>query len=158
MGLAMMAPAQRHGELITNLAAQRAVLGEAQMVGVGRPAPTNQASLFTHELDMLLVTKAAWLRMGLLSMPSAAAAPARLRGCCASLEGDLRGTERVGGDGWPLPSSSVASFGLESIFDLPRVDFSQAVLGAKDPVCPDGGVIRRGDYLELVQKLLAQRG
>jgi hypothetical protein len=45
--------------------------------------------------------------------------------------------------------------GLESIFDLPRVDFSQAVLGAKDPVCPDGGVIRRGDYLELVQKLLA---
>jgi hypothetical protein len=22
-------------------------------------------------------------------------------------------------------------------------------------VCPDGGVIRRGDYLELVQKLLA---
>ena len=64
MGLAMMAPAQRHGELVTDLAAERAVLGEAQMVGVGRPAPTNQASLFSHELDMLLVTKAAWLRMG----------------------------------------------------------------------------------------------
>ena len=64
MGLAMMAPAQRHGELITDLAAERAVLGEAQMMGVCRPAPTNQASLFGHELDVLLVAKAAWLRMG----------------------------------------------------------------------------------------------
>ena len=64
MGLAMMAAAQRYGELVTDLAAERAVLGEAQMVGVGRPAPTNQASLFSHELDVLLVTKAAWLRMG----------------------------------------------------------------------------------------------
>jgi hypothetical protein len=34
------------------------------MVGVCTPAPTNQARLFGHELDMLLVTKAAWLRMG----------------------------------------------------------------------------------------------
>ena len=34
------------------------------MVGVCRPAPTNQARLFGHELDVLLVTKAAWLRMG----------------------------------------------------------------------------------------------
>jgi hypothetical protein len=33
-----------------------AVQGEAQMVGVCRPAPTNQARLFSHELDMLLVT------------------------------------------------------------------------------------------------------
>ena len=32
--------------------------------------------------------------------------------------------------------------GLERIFDLPRVGFSQAVLGAKNPVCPDGGVVR----------------
>ena len=34
------------------------------MVGVCRPAPTNQARLFGHELDVLFVTKAAWLRMG----------------------------------------------------------------------------------------------
>jgi hypothetical protein len=38
MGLTMVAPAQRHGELITDLAAQRAVLREAQVVGVCRPA------------------------------------------------------------------------------------------------------------------------
>ena len=64
MDLAMMAPAQRHGELITDLAAQRAVLREAQVVGVCRPAPTNQARLFGYELHVLLVTKAAWLRTG----------------------------------------------------------------------------------------------
>jgi hypothetical protein len=43
MGLAMMAPAQRHYELVTDLAAERAALGEAQVVGVCRPAATNQA-------------------------------------------------------------------------------------------------------------------
>ena len=34
MDLAMMAPAQRHGELIADLAAERAVLREAQMMGI----------------------------------------------------------------------------------------------------------------------------
>ena len=71
MGLAMMPPAQRHGELVTCLAAQRAVLREAQMVGIWRPAPTNQARLFGHELDVLLVTKAARLRMGELALVNA---------------------------------------------------------------------------------------
>ena len=56
MGLAMMASAQRHGELIADLAAERAVLGEAQMVGVCRPASTNQAGPFGYELDVLFVT------------------------------------------------------------------------------------------------------
>ena len=60
----MMAPAQRHGELIADLAAERAVLREAQMMSICRPAPTNQARLFGHEFDVLLVTKAARLRMG----------------------------------------------------------------------------------------------
>jgi hypothetical protein len=47
------------------------VLREAQMVGVCRSAPTNQARLFGHELDVLLVTKAAWLRMGKLAFVNA---------------------------------------------------------------------------------------
>jgi hypothetical protein len=47
---------------------------------------------------------------------------------------------------------------LERIFDLPRVGFSQAVLRAKDPVCPDGSFISRGDCPELLHKLVAQRG
>ena len=38
------------------------MLREAQMVGVRWPPPTDEARLFGHELDVLLVTKAAWLR------------------------------------------------------------------------------------------------
>ena len=36
--LAMMSPAQRHGELIADLAAERAVLCEAKMMGIRRAA------------------------------------------------------------------------------------------------------------------------
>jgi hypothetical protein len=64
MGLAMMAPAQRHGELVADLAAECALLREAQMVGVCWAAPTNQARLFGDQLDVLLVTNAAWLSIG----------------------------------------------------------------------------------------------
>jgi hypothetical protein len=64
MDLAMMAAAQRHGELIADLAANRAVLREAQMMGICRPAPANQTRLFGYEPDVLLVTKAARLGMG----------------------------------------------------------------------------------------------
>jgi len=31
---------------------------------------------------------------------------------------------------------------LERIFDPSRIDFTQAVLGAKNPVRPDSGVVR----------------
>ena len=79
----------------------------------------------------------------LLSMPSAAAVPAGPTGCRASDEDD----------GWRedgrqrLIAKVTGAFeryqlGLERSFDLPRIDFSQAVLGAKNPVRPDGGVIR----------------
>ena len=60
----MMASAQRHGELIADLAAEGAVLREAQMMGICGPAPANQTRLFGHEFNVLLVTKAAWLGMG----------------------------------------------------------------------------------------------
>jgi hypothetical protein len=59
MDLAMTAAAQRHGELIADLSAERAVLREAQMMGVCGPAAANQTRLFGHEPDVLLVTKAA---------------------------------------------------------------------------------------------------
>jgi hypothetical protein len=64
MGLAMMAAAQRHGELIADLATECALLREAQMMGICRPSPANQTRLFGYEPDVLLVTKAARLGMG----------------------------------------------------------------------------------------------
>ena len=64
MDFAMMAAAQRHDELIADLAAEGAALREAQMMGICRPAAANQARLFGHELDVFLVAKAARLGMG----------------------------------------------------------------------------------------------
>ena len=39
------------------------MLHEAEMVGIDRQAPTNQAWLFGHEFDVLLVTRPARFRM-----------------------------------------------------------------------------------------------
>jgi hypothetical protein len=43
MDLAMMASAQRHGELVTDLAPQRPLLRKAKMVGIRRLPAANQA-------------------------------------------------------------------------------------------------------------------
>jgi hypothetical protein len=59
MRLAMMPSARRHGELIAGLAAERSVL----RMGICRPVSANQARLFGHEPDVLLVT-APWFRVG----------------------------------------------------------------------------------------------
>ena len=71
MHLAMMPSAQRHGELVADPAAECPVLREAKVMGVCRPTPANQARLFGHELDVLLVTKATWLGTGELAFVNA---------------------------------------------------------------------------------------
>ena len=71
MDLAMMASAQRHRELIADLTAECAVLREAQMMGICGPAPANQTRLSGHQLDVLLVTKAARLGMHQLTLVDA---------------------------------------------------------------------------------------
>jgi hypothetical protein len=67
----MVAPAQRHGELITHLASECAVLREPQVMGVRGSTATNQARLIGHELDVLLVAKAAGLGMDQLALVDA---------------------------------------------------------------------------------------
>ena len=67
----MVAPAQWHGEFIAHLARKRAVLCEAQMMGIRGPATANQARLFGHEPDVVLVTHPAWLWMGQLAFVDA---------------------------------------------------------------------------------------
>jgi hypothetical protein len=64
MHLAMMPSAQRHGELVADPAAECPVLREAKVMGVCRSAPANQARLFGHKPDVLLVTKAPRLWVG----------------------------------------------------------------------------------------------
>ena len=104
----MLARAQRDGELITDLAAKRAVLGEVQMVGVCRPAPTNQARLLATNLTCCLSRKrrgSGWVSR-LLSVPLASAALCGPQRPLREPWGDFSGAEGVGGDDWP--SSSVA--------------------------------------------------
>ena len=67
----MVAPAQRDRELIAHFASERAVLCEPQVMGVRGSAATNQARLFGHGLNVLLVAKATGLGMDQLALVDA---------------------------------------------------------------------------------------
>ena len=60
----MVPSAQRHGELIADLPAERTALGEAQMMRITRQTAADQAWLFRHEADVLAVAHAARLWEG----------------------------------------------------------------------------------------------
>ena len=62
VNLAMMSPAQRHRELIADLAPQGSALREAQMMGIRRLPAANEAGLLRHISDVVAVTNPAWLR------------------------------------------------------------------------------------------------
>ena len=64
MGLAMMAAAERHYELIADLAPESALLREAQMMGIRRPASADETGLVGHKPYVISVTNAARLRIG----------------------------------------------------------------------------------------------
>ena len=64
MKLAMMSAAQRHRELVADLAAQCAALCKAQVVRVRGLAAANQARLLRNKADMVLVADPARLRQG----------------------------------------------------------------------------------------------
>ena len=64
VNLAMMSSTQRHGELIAHLAAECAVLGEAQMMRIRWSSAANETRLLGDKLDVVLVTKAARFRVG----------------------------------------------------------------------------------------------
>ena len=62
MELAMMCPAERHRELVADLAPERTRLREAQMVGIRRAPAANQTWLLDHVTHVLPVTNAALFR------------------------------------------------------------------------------------------------
>ena len=62
--LAVMAAAQRDGELVADLAPEGAALREAQVMGIGRSAAADQAGLLGHIFDVVAVTDPARLRQG----------------------------------------------------------------------------------------------
>jgi hypothetical protein len=58
MQLAMVDPADRHDELITHSASERAGLGEGQMMGIGWHTATHKARLPQHEFPVVLIAHA----------------------------------------------------------------------------------------------------
>jgi hypothetical protein len=60
--VAMVPAAERDGELVADLAAERSGLGKSQMVGVRRPSAANQARLLGDRPDVLAVADPARLR------------------------------------------------------------------------------------------------
>jgi hypothetical protein len=58
---AMMSPAQRHGELVADLAPKRAASREPQMMRVARSAAANEARLMRYISDVIPITDPAGL-------------------------------------------------------------------------------------------------
>ena len=56
-----MGSAQRHRELVADLASHRAGLGEPQMVGVSGASPANQTRLRCNKLEMAFIAMPARL-------------------------------------------------------------------------------------------------
>ena len=78
MDLTVVAPAQRHSELVADFSSKCAVLREPQMMGIGGSAPADQAGLFNHELDVVFVTKAARLGISQTALVDAGTMGCRL--------------------------------------------------------------------------------
>src|ERR1700733_7834489 len=72
MDLAMMAPAKWHGKFVAYFAAERAVLGEAQMMRIDGSTAANQTRLFGDESKVHLVANAAVFGMRQLALIDAA--------------------------------------------------------------------------------------
>jgi hypothetical protein len=62
MKLAMMPPAERHGELIANFEANRTRLGKAKMMRIARLPTADQTWLRSHKFQLCLVSQSLALR------------------------------------------------------------------------------------------------
>ena len=61
MNLPVMRPADRHRELVTDLAAEGPGLGKAKVMSIGRLAATDETRLRGHEFPVTLVAQPAQL-------------------------------------------------------------------------------------------------
>ena len=91
MDLTMMHAAERHRELIADLAAECHGLCEAQMMGVGGLATAHNTGLGRHKLAVKLVAQSA--RFGrdsvVLEICEVCGGPVRVCCCCGCVRSDL---------------------------------------------------------------------
>src|SRR5580698_6198842 len=75
---AVMSTAERHGELVADLATERPALGKAHMMGVAGVTAADQAGLLRHKVHMLAIADAPRLGMAENGLIDAVGAKLRL--------------------------------------------------------------------------------
>jgi len=64
MDFVVVGAAERHGELVADLAADSARLGKAKVMGVGRAAATDDAGLLADMAEVIVAASAPWFAEG----------------------------------------------------------------------------------------------
>ena len=164
MKLAVMTAAERHGELVADLAAERPALGKSQVMGVAGLPTADQTGLLRHKAHMVVIADAPRLWMGENRF---------VDGLATLLPFWLRRTRlRNGSDrfGWrrgfrttlrPWQPSGVMDgeglkLGAEGLLDMFGVDAIELVLVGQSAMRPFGGLVRTADIIEFAQHLIAQ--
>jgi hypothetical protein len=135
MDLTVVTPAQWHSELVAHFSPERAVLREPQVMCIRRSAAANQARLIGHELDVLLVAKAAGLGMNQLALVDAPGTGCLPGGFLGSQLNRRRGLEPGLSRRQRRISEASCAFegcqpGLKRVLQQPRVTVGQTILVA----------------------------
>ena len=142
MDFSMMSSAKRDRELVADLAAERWTLREAQVMGIARSSPADEARMLCYISEMVAITKPARLRQGqspfvddLLNFPGTA--PPRYRHAGASVGSSPRRLGPWGrrrwrlADGWRrllvIRCHHGCKLGRKGRFQPPRVARSELI-------------------------------
>jgi len=155
--LAMVPAAEWNRELIADLAAECSTLRKAKVVGVRRPAATNQARLLGHESNVISVTHPARFRHGQHALVNRSGPPPLL---CVSLSRMSPRRNRrsafarfrcVG----PTDPKSL-QLCLKGVLYGLGISRIQLVLVCEITVSPCGGIITRAKLVDLGQKSISE--
>ena len=141
----MMSSAQRHGELIAHLAAEGAVLREAQMMRIRWPSSANQTRLLGDEFDVVLVAKPTRFRVGQAALVDVLGNQSRAR-CCEHECRTGLSSDATGGNGTSITSvlavpPRIISLAWNASSILRASAAVRLFLAPKNPVRPDCSVI-----------------
>jgi hypothetical protein len=158
VNLTMVAAAERHGELIADLAAEGAALGEAKVVWIAGHTAADQARLLGNEADVLPIAEAARFgerQDGLVDASGRRllfGLSERLRSCMIPGRFSRAGSWLIGGSPIGWMGSKRRKLGLEDLLDALGVVCAKAVLGAQVAVGPQRRIIGRSDGADFCEQ------
>src|SRR5579862_3276460 len=169
MDITMVAAAERDGELVADLAAERAALREAQMVSVAWLPTADQTGLVSDKSHMLAVADPARFRQRQHALFDAAGSGPTLSPGLAfglapglgrlgerEIEQRRRRRCRWSPRRFGCRRRKGCQLGPECLLDPQGVGCSEAVLGGKRPVRPERRIIATGQSLEPGKQSIAQ--